>query len=69
MEHPYITNSLNNLANLYFYQGRYEEAETFYLQSFELSKKIFGEENLDTVTSLQNLANFYLNQKILKKQK
>ena len=38
-EHPSVASSLNNLAHLYYSQGRYEEAEPLYIQSLDMLKK------------------------------
>ena len=35
-QHPQVANSLNNLAVIYQLQGRYQEAESLYLQKLEL---------------------------------
>ena len=54
--------SLNNLAALYYNQGRYSEAEPLYLQALSLRKKLLGEEHLSVATSLNNLALLYESQ-------
>ncbi len=51
--------NLNELAHLYYYQGRYSEAEPLYLQSLELTKKLLGDEHPNVATSLNNLAHLY----------
>ena len=61
-EHPYVTDSLNNLAVLYFNQGRYGAAEPLYLEALEITKKLLGEEHPNVATSLNNLALLYENQ-------
>jgi tetratricopeptide (TPR) repeat protein len=53
---------LNNLANLYYSQGKYEQAEPLYIQALELRKQLLGENHPDTATSLNNLANLYYSQ-------
>lgn len=40
--------SLNNLAEVYELQGKYEEAESFYKQSLEMNKKFLGQEHRNT---------------------
>jgi tetratricopeptide (TPR) repeat protein len=57
--HPDVANSLNNLAELYRSQGRYEEAEPLYLQALELGQRLLGENHPDVATSLNNLALLY----------
>ncbi|NJO31296.1 MAG: tetratricopeptide repeat protein, partial [Richelia sp. SL_2_1] len=34
---------MNNLAGLYYSQGRYEAAEPLYIQALELYKQLLGE--------------------------
>jgi tetratricopeptide (TPR) repeat protein len=52
-EHPDLAVTLNNLANLYQVQGRYEEAEPLYQRSLEILKKAFpaGHPNIDIFKS------------------
>ncbi|MHC5733945.1 tetratricopeptide repeat protein [Nostoc sp.] len=61
-EHPFVAESLNNLALLYESQGRYSEAEPLYIQDLALTRKLRGEEHLDVATSLNNLAVLYSSQ-------
>jgi tetratricopeptide (TPR) repeat protein len=53
---------MNNLALLYHYQGRYEQAEPLYLQVLELGKRLWGEDHPDVAISLNNLAALYKSQ-------
>ncbi len=55
-EHPDIAQSLNNLAKLYYLQGRYIEAEPFYLQALEIFERRLGADHPNTVTVRKNLA-------------
>ncbi|MBD2624907.1 tetratricopeptide repeat protein [Trichormus variabilis] len=57
-----LANSLNNLAFLYYSQGRYSEAEPLYIQALELKKRLLGELHPDIATSLNNLAALYASQ-------
>lgn len=41
-EHPHVATSLNNLALLYYDQGRFEDAEHLFLQSLAISKTALG---------------------------
>ena len=41
-DHPDVSATLNNLAELYRSQGRYEEAEPLYAQALELLRKLLG---------------------------
>jgi tetratricopeptide (TPR) repeat protein len=63
-EHPDVAASLNNLARLYKFQGRYREAEQMYLQSLAIMKRLLGEEHLNeehlnVANNLNNLAGLY----------
>ncbi|NEQ83081.1 MAG: tetratricopeptide repeat protein [Moorea sp. SIO2I5] len=60
--HPYVANSLNDLANVYSYQGRYDQAKPLYQQALNLLKQRLGEEHPDVATSLNNLAALYHSQ-------
>ena len=57
-----LTDSLDNLAELYYSQGKYEEAEPLYLQALELTRKLLGEEHPNVASSLNNLAGLYMSQ-------
>ena len=60
--HPYVANSLNNLAVLYQYQGKYKEAEPLFLEALEMRKGLLGQSHPDVAISLNNLANLYQSQ-------
>ena len=53
-EHPDVASSINNLANLYYLQGRYTEAEPLYLQAIQICEKILGKDHPWTITAQQN---------------
>jgi tetratricopeptide (TPR) repeat protein len=57
-----FASTLNNLAELYRTQGRYDQAEPLYLQALELRKRLLGEDHPDVATSLNNLAELYNSQ-------
>ncbi|MFM6631286.1 MAG: tetratricopeptide repeat protein, partial [Microcystis panniformis] len=57
--HPDVAASLNNLAGLYKYQGRYIEAEPLYKRSLSLREQRLGENHPDVAASLNNLAGLY----------
>ncbi len=57
-----LATSLNNLANLYYNQGKYSEAELLYLEALEMRRRLFTSDHPDVATSLNNLANLYYNQ-------
>ncbi len=46
---------MNNLANLYKNQGKYEEAEPLYIQALEIVERVLGENHPNTVTIRNNL--------------
>ena len=50
---------LNNLAALYYVQGKYQEAESLYQRALEIRERILGPEHPDTACSLNNLAALY----------
>ena len=41
-KHPDAATTLNNLAELYMQQGKYEEAEPLYKRSLEITEKSLG---------------------------
>lgn len=50
-----VAQILNNLAGLYYSQGRYEEAETLFLEALVIIQQVFGDHHPTTVTVRQNL--------------
>ncbi|MGI9403975.1 MAG: CHAT domain-containing tetratricopeptide repeat protein, partial [Hyphomicrobium sp.] len=56
---PDVGASLNNLAELYRQQGRYEEAEPLYKRDLAIIEQALGREHLRVGTSLNNLAMLY----------
>ncbi|MEH2113861.1 tetratricopeptide repeat protein [Nostoc sp.] len=61
-EHPFVAESLNNLAALYVSQGRYSEAEPLFIQALALRRQLLEEEHPDIAESLNNLALLYYSQ-------
>jgi len=57
--HPNTATSLNNLALLYAFMGRYGEAEPLYLRSVEIYETQLGKNDPSIVPSLNNLAALY----------
>ncbi|MEM8640686.1 MAG: tetratricopeptide repeat protein [Cyanobacteria bacterium P01_G01_bin.54] len=57
-----LATMLNNLAELYRVQGKYEQAEPLFLQALEIRKKVLGEDHSDVALSLNNLAALYYGQ-------
>ncbi len=58
-EHPYTATNLDNLAGLYYTQGRYEQAEALYQRALSIDDHIFGGEHPTVATDLNNLAALY----------
>ena len=50
---------MNNLAELYRKQGKYEAAEPLYVDALAMRKKLLGEEHPDVAQSMNNLAALY----------
>ena len=61
-EHPAVATSINNLAEFYRLQGRYNDAESLFKEALELSKQVLGESHPDVASSLNNLAVLYRSQ-------
>ena len=57
-----LSSSLNNLAALYYFQGRYSEAEPLYLQAVEIDRRSLPEDHPSLATHLNNLAELYRSQ-------
>jgi tetratricopeptide (TPR) repeat protein len=55
-EHLLVAHSLNNVALLYYAQGRYSEAEPFYVQAVAVGERVLGVNHPNTVTIRENLA-------------
>ncbi|KAH7111833.1 hypothetical protein B0J11DRAFT_473349, partial [Dendryphion nanum] len=47
---------MNNLSLTYCNQGRWKEAEELNVQVMETSKRVLGDEHLDTLANMNNLA-------------
>ena len=61
-EHPSTAISYNNLAGVYYNQGKYKEVEELYKKCIQIHGKMLGEEHLITASSYNNLAMVYANQ-------
>jgi CHAT domain-containing protein/Tfp pilus assembly protein PilF len=59
---PRLTGTLNNLAELYREQGRYEGAELLFRRSLEIREKVLGPDHPEVALALHNLAGLYLKQ-------
>jgi len=61
-EHPDVATSLNNLALLYYTQGRYDQAEPLLMRTLAIREKVLRPEHPDVAQSLNNLAVLYHDQ-------
>jgi tetratricopeptide (TPR) repeat protein len=55
-EHPNVAQSLNSLAVLYNYQGKYCKAESLFIQALDILERHLGVDYPNTVTVRENLA-------------
>ncbi len=53
-EHPDVALSLNNLAELYRAQGKYDQADPLHKRSLAINEKALGPEHPNVATSLEN---------------
>jgi tetratricopeptide (TPR) repeat protein len=51
-----VATSLNNLAGLYYFQGRYAEAQPLYQRALAIWEKVLGLERPNVATCLENYA-------------
>ena len=61
-DHTEVATSLNNLALLYYAQGRYAQAEPLYKRSLAILEKALEPDHPDVATGLHNLAELYRTQ-------
>ena len=54
-----VGESLNNLAELYYAQGKYAEVQPLYQRALAIREKVLGPEHPNVATSLNNLAALY----------
>ncbi len=55
-EHILVAESLNNLAEVLRYKGKWSEAETMHRESLAMRRRLLGAEHLSVAQSLHNLA-------------
>ena len=67
--HPHYLNVLSGLADLYRLQGRFDEAEKYYLQALTIQAKTLGVSHPDTLSSESSLVSLYLQQGSVDKAK
>jgi len=58
---------LNNLANLYRFEGRNTDAEPRYKQSLAIREKTLGPDHPEVAQSLGNLADVYVRKAVTKR--
>ncbi len=54
--HPYVAQSLNNLAELYKSQGSYSQAEPLLQEALDILQRQLGANHPHTITARENLA-------------
>ncbi|UCE58766.1 MAG: serine/threonine protein kinase [Phycisphaerales bacterium] len=54
--HPDTLDSMNTLALLYKYQGRFDEAEPLYVRTLQVRQRVLGGEDPQTLETMNNLA-------------
>jgi tetratricopeptide (TPR) repeat protein len=54
--HPYVATTINNIAEIYRLQGRYQESEALFNRALSVYKEYFGEDHPHVATCLNNLA-------------
>src|SRR5262245_36227987 len=57
--HPDTARSLHELAEIYYTQEKYEEAEPLYKRALAINEAALGADHPNTAISLHNLANLY----------
>jgi tetratricopeptide (TPR) repeat protein len=58
-EHPDTLSSMNSMALLYLYEGKYALAEPVFAKVVDLQRRVLGEGHPDTLTSMSNLTLLY----------
>ena len=58
-EHPDVATCLNNLAAVYYTQGKCAEAEPLYERSLKIRKKMLRPDHPDVATTYENMAVLY----------
>ena len=56
-ERPRVASVLDDLAQLYFYQGKQTAAEPLYKRALAIYEKVMGPGHLDVADELNNLGN------------
>jgi len=58
-EHPETLHAMNDLADLYMYQGKFASAESLHSKVLEIRRRLLGDKNSSTLTSMGNLSAAY----------
>ena len=53
-EHPEVASKIDNLANRYYSQGRYSEAEPLYVEALAIAEGVLGKNHPHTQTFREN---------------
>ena len=53
------TKAMNNLALVYRYQDKYPQAEALYVTALAAQRRLTGEEDIATLTSMNDLGSLY----------
>jgi tetratricopeptide (TPR) repeat protein len=60
-DNPDVAIALNNLAELYYNQGRYEEAEPLYKRALKILEDTLGPDHPEVALTLESLKALYKN--------
>ena len=55
-DHPTVAANLNNLGAVYFFEGRYGEAEPLFRRALDIQERALGHDHPDVAKTLNNLA-------------
>ena len=55
-EHPHTLSTMAKLVSMYRYKGRWKDAEELGVRMMKTMKRVGGEEDLNTLSSIANLA-------------
>ncbi len=53
-DHPEVASKIDNLANRYYSEGRYEIAEPLYVEALDIAERVLGESHPHTQTFREN---------------
>ena len=58
-DHPRVADTYNNMAGVYYNQGKYEEALAMYEKALSIRLKKLGDDHPDVAMTYNNMANVY----------